>query len=107
EEYYEDAQTTYRFRRYGGALPSASSAADAYCQGILATYPNAIIAHAPIWKPSVHPTFPYITFGKYCAAVMPQAYCSAYATASDTFIRHVAPAQMIQDLDTDWSMVQN
>jgi hypothetical protein len=103
---YEDGQTNYRYRKFGGTLPTAASAADAYCQGILAAYPNAIIAHAPVWKPSSHPGFPYVTFGKYCVAVMPQAYCSAYAT-TETYLAHEGPAQMIQDLDNAWAIAQN
>jgi hypothetical protein len=104
---YEDAQTSYRYRMYGGTLPSAATAAASYCQGILVAYPSAVLAHSPIWKPSSHPTFPYITFGKYCAAVMPQAYCSAYATPSQTWLNPVAPSQMIQLLDADWTTTQN
>jgi hypothetical protein len=104
---YEDGQAS-RYRVPGpGSLPSAALAADSYCSGILNKYPSATLAYSPIWKPSDHPGFPYSTFNKYSAAAMPQAYSSAYATAGETWLNNVPPAQMISELDAAWTSAQN
>jgi hypothetical protein len=55
-------------------LANNAAAAAQYCQGIRAVYPNTFLAHAPFPIISLHSGFPYVTFGKYCDAVMPQAY---------------------------------
>ena len=88
---------------------TAVAHADQYCQGIRTSYPysTTFLAHAPIWDPNVNLADFYMTFGKYCQVVMPQAYCSAYATPSQTWLNPVAPAQMIQDLDSAWTTAQN
>lgn len=36
--------------------------------------PNAFLAHSPMPIIDYHSTFPYVQFGKYCDAVMPQMY---------------------------------
>ena len=57
-----------------------------YCQGIRAAYPNRFLAHAPFPIISSHSRFPYVTFGKYCDAVMPQACfwsCQHHAAAPE------------------------
>jgi hypothetical protein len=104
---YEDGQPDRRRVSGPGTLPSAASAADSYCQGILNGYPGAILAYSPIWKPSDHPGFPYTTFNKYSAVVMPQAYASAHATPSQTWLNPVTPAEMIRLLDNAWTSAQN
>jgi hypothetical protein len=55
-------------------LANNSVAASNYCTAIKAAYPNRFLAHAPFPIISVHSSFPYVMFGRYCDAVMPQAY---------------------------------
>ncbi|HWN94586.1 MAG TPA: immunoglobulin domain-containing protein [Methylomirabilota bacterium] len=56
------------------ALANNSVAASNYCSAIKAAYPNRFLAHAPFPIISFHSAFPYVMFGLYCDAVMPQAY---------------------------------
>ncbi|HTD68279.1 MAG TPA: immunoglobulin domain-containing protein [Candidatus Limnocylindria bacterium] len=63
-----DAESEYE------TLANNNVAASNYCAAIKAAYPNRFLAHAPFPIISSHSGFPYIMFGKFCDAVMPQAY---------------------------------
>lgn len=62
-------------------------------QSLRATYPNAFIAHSPLPYIDYHTTFPYVEFGTYCDAVMPQCYWLDIG---------VTPTKMLQDLNDQW-----
>jgi hypothetical protein len=55
-------------------LANNSVAASNYCSAIKAAFPSRFLAHAPFPIISFHSGFPYVMFGRYCDAVMPQAY---------------------------------
>jgi hypothetical protein len=74
-------------------LPNNAAVAEQYCQAIRAAYPNRFLAHAPFPIISYHRAFPYVTFGKYCDAVMPQAYWYAIG---------VSPTYMVEWLNREW-----
>ena len=78
------------------------AAAEEYCRAIRAHYPNTLLAHAPIWKPSVHRPNTYKMFNKYCDVVMPQAYGSQHASRTETWINPVRPSQMVALMNNDW-----
>ncbi|MGH7951125.1 MAG: LamG domain-containing protein [Limisphaerales bacterium] len=75
-----------------------SSAATAYASGIKATYPTRFLAYAPFPYISYHSTFPYVQFGKYCDAVMPQDYWADLG---------ISVTNMVNDMDAEWSAWQN
>jgi hypothetical protein len=62
---------------------------------------------------TLHTAFPYEVFGKYCDAVMPQAYWKTlYDVPGGTKSIHPAgailtPEWMVDDLDSEWSYWQN
>lgn len=89
-----DAETEYE------NLANNSTAAAQYCQGIRAAYPNRFLAHAPFPVISAHSRYPYVTFGRYCDAVMPQAY---WADIGGTNYM----AAMVTRLNTEWRNWQN
>lgn len=74
-------------------LPNNAAVAEQYCQAIRAAYPNRFLAHAPFPIISYHRAFPYVTFGKYCDAVMPQAYWYAIG---------VSPTYMVEWMNREW-----
>jgi hypothetical protein len=80
------------------AAQSAATAAQAYCSGILSARPTAFLAYAPFYNPSSHSYFPYLTFGKYCAAVMPQAYY---------WFNGYSPESTVAMMDSQWKTLQN
>src|ERR1051325_2586764 len=63
-----DAEAEYE------TLANYNVAASNYCSAIKAAFPNRFLAHAPFPIISFHSSFPYAMFGRYCDAVMPQAY---------------------------------
>lgn len=67
-------------------------------QSLRATYPNAFIAHAPLPYIDYHTAFPYVEFGTYCDAVMPQCYWKDIG---------ITPTQMVTDLDAQWKKWHN
>ena len=75
------------------------AAAAAYSSGIKAAYPNLFLAYAPFPIISDHESYPYLQFGEYCDAVMPQAY---FETGSG-----YTPSSMVAELDSQWSYWQN
>jgi autotransporter-associated beta strand protein len=85
-----DAETEYQ---------GQASAAAAYSGGIKAAYPNLFLAYAPFPIISDHESYPYLQFGEYCDAVMPQAY---FETGSG-----YTPAGMVAELDSQWSYWQD
>ena len=87
-----DAETEYE------VLANNSAAAAQYCQAIRAAYPDRFLAHAPYPIISSHGGFPYITFGRYCDAVMPQAYWKDIGNT---------PAFMVTRLNSEWRTWQN
>ena len=89
-----DAESEYE------TLANNAAAATQYCEGIRAAYPNTFLAHAPYPIISSHPGFPYITFGKYCNAVMPQAY---WADIGGTGYM----VTMVTRMNTEWRNWQN
>jgi hypothetical protein len=80
------------------AAQSAAASAQAYCSGILTARPSAFLAHAPFFNPSGHQNFPYATFGKYCAAVIPQAYYR---------FNGLTPESTVAEMDSEWKTIQN
>ena len=65
-----------------------------YCKGIRDIYPmsTTFMAHAPNGSIAAHLSDVYLAFNTYCHVVMPQWYCSAYATIRDvvaTMFRHM------------------
>jgi hypothetical protein len=89
-----DAEAEYE----GLGTSAATSAATQYCQGIRASYPNTFLAYAPFPVISLHPGFPYVAFGKYTDAVMPQDYWASIGNS---------PAEMVARMDTEWTAAQN
>lgn len=87
-----DAETEYE------VLPNNSVAATQYCQAIRAAYPDRFLAHAPYPIISAHSGFPYVAFGRYCDAVMPQAYWKDIGNT---------PAFMVTRMNTEWRNWQN
>lgn len=79
-------------------LANNTAAAETYCQGIRAAYPDAFLAHSPFALISYHSTFPYVTFGTYCNVVMPQCYWKSFG---------ISPSNMVHQLDTQWRNWQN
>lgn len=61
---------------------------------VRAQQPNAFLAHAPYPYIDYHTRFPYVEFGKYCDAVMPQAYWGTIG---------ITVTQMVADLFAQWS----
>lgn len=55
-------------------LPNPAESAKALLEPVRAKHPEAFLAHAPFAIIDYHTRFPYIEFGKYCDAVMPQMY---------------------------------
>ena len=78
---------------------SQPTEAAAYASGIKAAYPNLFLAYAPFPIISDHESYPYIQFGEYCDAVMPQAY---FETGSG-----YTPASMLSEIDSQWSYWDN
>lgn len=87
-----DAESAYE------KLAGNGAAATNYCAGIRAAYPNTFLAHAPFPYITLHSGFPYLAFGIYCDAVMPQDYWSDLG---------VSPTKMVSDTDTQWKNWQN
>jgi len=63
-------------------------------QSLRATYPTAFIAHAPLPYIDYHTAFPYVEFGTYCDATMPQAYWTDIG---------ITPAVMLNDMNAQWN----
>ena len=64
-----------------------------YCQAIHQAYPNRFLAYAPSPSVHYHPGFPYVDFGMYCDAVMPQDYWG---------YRAITPAEMVAVMDNEY-----
>ncbi|MDE3067429.1 MAG: LamG domain-containing protein [Verrucomicrobiota bacterium] len=75
-----------------------AAAAAAYASGIKAAYPSRFLAYAPFSYISYHPAFPYVQFGTYCDAVMPQDYWADLG---------ISVPSMVHDMDAEWSAWQN
>ena len=75
-----------------------ASAAAAYASGIKSAYPTRFLAYAPFPYISYHTTFPYVQFGTYCDAVMPQDYWADLG---------ISVTNMVSDMDGEWSAWQN
>jgi hypothetical protein len=89
-----DAEGEYEQQPGGdNATPAAQ-----YCQAIRAQYPNRFLAYAPFVSITGHPTYPYIQFGQYCNAVMPQDYWADIG---------VSVNQMVNDMDSQWGNWQS
>ena len=94
---YQDGDPS-RVRADGTAPPLAATAAQQYCSGILNQYPSAFLAYAPFFDPNSHTTFPYLTFGHNCAAVIPQDYYR---------FNGLTPESTVADMDSQWKTLQN
>jgi hypothetical protein len=75
--------------------------------GILDSYPNEFYAYAPFPYISLHTTYPYGAFNKYCDAVMPQDYWADIGTSpsgskSPTPGQTLTPAHMVADMDAEF-----
>ena len=68
--------------------PSAS----AFMSRLRAAVGDAFLAHAPIWLPHAHPTFPYREFGERADAVLPQFYWTAAKRTVLDFCTHADAA---------------
>ena len=75
-----DAETEYETNtnRFANAITYASA--------IKTNYPNRFLAHAPFPYLNVHSGFPYVQFGQYCDAVMPQDYWGAIGTTPENVV---------------------
>lgn len=88
------------------ALANNATAATTYCQKIRASYPTTFLAHAPFPYVNLHGGFPYVTFGNYCDAVMPQCYWDEINTQPGTGAT-LTPILMVSDLNSKWTAAQN
>jgi hypothetical protein len=92
------------FRDVGGDQgATAVQNAQRYGQGIRTVYPNAFIAHAPIWYPQAHYPAIYKAFNVFCDAAMPQAY-AAFGSSS-TAVQNATGLKMASDMDAAWKQV--
>lgn len=55
-------------------LQDNTAASETMLKTVREKYPGAFLAYAPFPVIDYHTKFPYVTFGKYCDAVMPQIY---------------------------------
>jgi hypothetical protein len=77
-----DAESEYE------KLPNPAQAATTMMQTIRSKYPDFFVAHAPYPIIDYHQRFPYLEFGKYCDAVMPQSYFNQWrCTPQEAIIR--------------------
>jgi Purple acid Phosphatase, N-terminal domain/Fibronectin type III domain len=79
-------------------LANNTTKATQLCQGIKNAYPNRFLAHSPFMYISLHSTFPYLQFGLYCDAVMPQDYFTSFG---------ITPSQCVTDMNNEWNNWQN
>ncbi len=89
-----DAETEYE------TLSTNDQAATTFCQAVKAAYPNRFLAHAPFPIITAHSGFPYVAFGKYCDAVMPQAYWADIGGTNYAIT-------MVTRMNTEWRNWQN
>ena len=89
-----DAEIEYESQN----LANNNAAAAQYCSGIRSAYPNAFLAYSPFIYISSHSSFPYVTFGTNCDAVMPQCYWKSFG---------ITPSNMVSALNTEWNNWQN
>ena len=89
-----DAEIEYESQN----LANNNAVAAQYCQGIRSVYPNAFLAYSPFVYISSHGTFPYVTFGTNCDAVMPQCYWKSFG---------ITASNMVSVLNSEWSSWQN
>lgn len=87
-----DAELEYETNKNNNALAAQ------YCQGIRAAYPNTFLAHSPYPYITSHAAFPYIVFGTYCDAVMPQCFWMDFS---------ITPDSMVSGMDSQWNAWQN
>jgi hypothetical protein len=67
--------------------------AESYMLAIRSQHPSSFIAYAPFPIIDYHTWFPYLEFGKYCDAVMPQAYWQDIG---------VTPTEMVDWMNEQW-----
>jgi hypothetical protein len=79
-------------------LPNNKADAVLLLAPIKAMYPNKFLAHSPFMYIHLHRTFPYLEFGLYCDAVMPQAYWRNFGLTG---------AKCVADMDEDWRTWQD
>jgi D-alanyl-D-alanine carboxypeptidase len=79
-------------------MAGAPSAAEQYCQGIRSAYPNTFLAHAPLLTFNSVRTNLNRSFGRYCDAVMPQAYYHFQGLSVPTTVNL---------LNSHWTAAQN
>ena len=89
-----DAEIEYESQN----LANNAVAAEDYCDAIRSAYPNVFLAYSPFVFISSHSTFPYVVFGKYCDAVMPQCYWKSFG---------ISVSSMVSQLNTEWRNWQN
>jgi len=70
-----------------------STEATQYMQAIRAEHPGSFVAYAPFPIIDNHTTFPYLEFGEYCDAAMPQAYWGEIG---------VGPVEMVDSMSAQW-----
>lgn len=68
--------------------------AEDYMRVIRAAHPSAFIAYTTFPLISLHPTFPYIEFGRYCDASMPQCYWKDIG---------LGPREMVRRTREEWT----
>ena len=79
-------------------ISGAPSAAEQYCQGIRSAYPNTFLAHAPFLTFNSVRINLYRSFGRYCDAVMPQAYY---------YFNGLSVSASVNSLNSQWTAAQN
>lgn len=80
-----DAESAYEGKPLSAAI---------YMVSIRIHHPSRFIAYTTFPIISYHQRFPYVEFGRYCDAVMPQAYWQAIG---------VSPERMLEWMDSEWS----
>src|SRR5919199_3107598 len=60
--------------------PNNTQLAEVMLQTVRSRHPDKFLAYAPLAIVDYHPSFPYVTFGKYCDAVMPQVYWGSWTS---------------------------
>lgn len=87
-----DAETAFE------ELPDPAGAANHILQKVRSAHPDAFLAHAPYPYIDYHTRFPYLEFGKYCDAVMPQMYWGTIGISVD---------KMVADMFAQWTKWEN
>jgi len=65
-------------------VPDPTHSAETMLQAVRARYPDAFLAYTPLAIIDYHTKFPYVIFGKYCDAAMPQVYYGLWTSKAQS-----------------------